>query len=117
MDIVEAIAAHRDELIEMMVRVNPPLEGTSNEDTRQFVVGHLSILSAAAKGDLAVRDEFLATVIPAIRDGGMPLRLVMVGMVRVATVIAGLLDAEHVEWLAEFEGEYTGLLLDHWENR
>lgn len=113
MSISQAIAARRQALVDTMIDANDPETGTE-EGTRQFIVGYVQLLSAAADGDMGPRDEYLETVIPAIRDGGMPLGVVMDGMVRVATVAGAVLGAEHVRWLADFQGEYTKKIIEMW---
>lgn len=113
MNISQAIAARRQALVDTMILANNPETG-NEEGTRQFIVGYVHILGAAADGDMGPRDEYLGTVIPAIRDGGMPLSVVMDGMVRVATVAGALLGADHARWLADFQGEYTKRIIDIW---
>jgi hypothetical protein len=117
MSIAEALAAHHEPLVDLMIRTTMMPAGSSEADTRQFVVGYVSILSAAANGDFGPRDEYLQSVIPAIRDGGMPLQIVMEGMVRVATAAAAMLGPEHAQWLSDFQGDYTVKILDIWEKK
>lgn len=89
--------------------------GTSEEDTRQFVVGYVSLVRAALSGDTDARDVYLESVIPALRAGGMPLTIVMAGMVRAATAVAAVAGPEHAEWLCRFQSDYTRRMLALWE--
>jgi hypothetical protein len=117
MSLVSAIQSSSEELVAKMISVNNRETGTSEADTRQFVVGYVNILSAAAGGDLGPRDEYLASVIPAIRDAGMPLGVVIDGMVRVSTVAGALLGAEHLPWLCDFQGAYSARIIEIWQAR
>lgn len=113
MNISETIAARRQALVDTMMDANNPDAG-GEDGARQFIVGYVHILGAAAAGDMGPRDEYLASVIPAIRDGGMPLGIVMDGMVRVATCAAAVLGTEHARWLADFQGDYTQKIIAMW---
>jgi hypothetical protein len=116
MTIAEAIEANTDRLVATMMRTAK--EGASSEaDTRQFIVGFVHILGAAARNDFGPRDEYLESVIPAIRDGGMPLDIVMDGMVRVATSAGVVLGEEHAKWLSDFQGDYTAKIIALWGAR
>jgi hypothetical protein len=115
MSLTEDLDAKRSEIIDLMIRTNSSPDGTSDGDTRQFIVGYVTILRAATVEDFGPRDEYLSTVIPALRQSGMPLSVIMGGMVRVATGAAAVLGVEHAKWLCEFQGDYTARILAMWE--
>lgn len=112
--IAAAIQANYDDLVETMMATTNQDAGTSESDRRQFIAGYVHILAAASREDLGPRDEYLATVIPAIRDGGMPLAVVMDGMVRVATAAGAVLGPKHAKWLSDFQGDYICRILTMW---
>lgn len=116
MSLVEAIDANRAELIELMIRATLP-EGASESDSgevRQFIVGYFTILRAAAAEDFGPRDEYVNTVIPALREANMSLVLLIGGLVRLATVAAAVLGVEHAAWLCDFQSDYAGRILAAW---
>lgn len=115
MSIADALSAKRRELIELMVQTSSPAHGTTEADVRQFVVGYFNIVLAAADGSFGPRDEYLGTVLPSLRDAGMPLSIIMDGMVRVATATAATLGTEHAAWLCSFQGDYCARILAVWE--
>jgi hypothetical protein len=117
MNITDAIRAHHDALVETMLQTADRELGTSDDEVRQFIVGFVNVLSAAAAGDLSPRDEYLTTVIPAIRDGGMPLVVIVDGMLRVSLSAAVVLEREHLPWLIQFCSDYTKALLSIWEGQ
>jgi hypothetical protein len=114
MSLGDIIEADRDRILRAVLEVTAPTEEVSREDVRQFVTGFIGVLGAGAKGDLRPRDEYLAAVIPAIRDGGMSLAAVLDGMVRVSMGVAAAVPREHLRWVTDFCAEYTRLLLATW---
>ena len=113
-----AVAAHlaseETVLIEKMMEVRNVTDlASSAEDARQFMVGFVRLMQASASGDDGPRDEYLSTVIPAIRDAGMPLTVVLDGMVRVAIGATAILP-EHALWFSNFCANYTVRLLEVW---
>lgn len=112
MSITDALSAKRSELIDLLVQTNTA--GGSAHEARQLVNGYYNLLAAAAAGDLAPRDEFLSTVIPALRAAGMPLSVVMDGLVRLAAATGAVLGTEHAPWLCQFLTEYCERILATW---
>ncbi|MFT3921925.1 MAG: hypothetical protein QM778_05270 [Myxococcales bacterium] len=117
MDIVKAIADRRTELIDIMVATADRSLPTPESEVRQFMVGFVTLLEAAAAGNMNPRDEYLETVIPAVRDGGISLAYVMSAMPRLAVALGTVLGREHAPWIANFLGEYTTHMLTVWERR
>jgi hypothetical protein len=115
MGLTEELDARRGEIIDLMVHANGPADEGAGGEFRQFIVGYFNILRAATAEDFGPRDEYLSTVIPALRQSGMPLSVIMVGLVRLVTVVAAALGVEHTKWLCEFQGDYTARILAMWE--
>jgi hypothetical protein len=115
MSLSDSIRADRNRILRTILEIAPPSNGSSEEDVRQFVTGFVGVLGAAADGNLLPRDEYLAAVIPALRDGGMPLQAVLEGMIRVSMGVAASMPAEHLRWVTDFCSEYTRLLIGTWE--
>jgi hypothetical protein len=113
----EAISEHRAELIETMLSTADRSIGTPESAVKQFIVGFVGLLEAAAAGNNEPRDEYLASVIPALRGGGMPLVIVIDGMTRVSMAASAVLPREQLPWLASFCSDYTRRLLELWEQR
>jgi hypothetical protein len=105
----------RERVLERMFEFRNRNLGTTESEVRQFLLGYFNVVVAAANGNMDVREEYLQAVVPGIKGAGMPLPLVMDGMVRVAMVLAGELDAEHMPWLIEFNADYTSRLTELWE--
>ena len=115
MGLTEELDARRDEIIELMIRANGQADGDASGQFRQVTVGYYTILRSASAGDFGPRDEYLSTVIPALRQSGMPLSVIMAGLVRLAAATGAALGAEHARWLCEFLGDYTARILAIWE--
>jgi hypothetical protein len=114
MDIAKAIAGRRDELIACMMETADRTLPTPEAEVRQFFVGFVSLMRAAAEGDLGPRDDYLETVVPAIREGGISLAYVIGAMPRLATACGCVLGRAHAPWVAEFTADYTQKLLAAW---
>ena len=115
MGLTEELDARRDEIIELMIRANGQADEDATGQFRQVTVGYYTILRSAAAGDFGPRDEYLSTVIPALRESGMPLSVIITGLVRLVVATGAALGAEHARWLCEFLGDYTGRILAIWE--
>lgn len=115
--LTESLAAKHDVLVELMMHTHNRKLGTPESEVRQFIEGFVSVMTAAAGGDLGPRDEYLASVIPAIRDGGMPLGFVIDGMIRVAMGTAAVIDREHQRWITDFCADYAQEIIRLWEER
>lgn len=111
----EAIAEHRSQLIDAMMATADRNLGTPESGVRQFIVGFVGVLEAAAGGDHGPRDEYLGAVIPALRGGGMPLTTVVDGLLRVAMTASAVLPREHLDWLVGFSSDYSRRMLELWE--
>jgi hypothetical protein len=115
MNIATAITERRAELISCMMETSDRTLPTPEEEVRQFLVGFIALMQAAAEGDYSVRDEYLEAVIPAIRESGIQLSFVVGAMPRLATAIGCVLGREHAAWVANFTADYTVRLLALWE--
>jgi hypothetical protein len=115
MTVATAIAQHRSALISCMMDTADRALPTPEAEVRQFMVGFVALMQAAAEGDLGPRDEYLESVVPAIREGGIPLAFVVGAMPRLATAIGAVLGLEHAPWVAGFTADYTVRLLAVWE--
>jgi len=115
MALVELLADKRQALIDHMMATRNERIGTSEEDTLQFVRGYVDLVERAAAGDDGPMNNYLEAVIPAIKAAGMPLHVVMDGMVRVAMSYTAVLPSEHHKWAVDFNGDYTTKLTEAWE--
>ncbi len=111
----DAISANRNQLIEAMLATANRDIGTPESGVRQFIVGFVGVLEAAAGGDHGPRDEYLAAVIPALRSGGMPLPTVVDGLLRVSMASSAVLPREHLDWVVSFCSDYSRRMLELWE--
>jgi hypothetical protein len=116
MTVAMAIAEHRSALIACMMETSDRSLPTPESEVRQFLVGFLALMQAAAEGDLGPRDEYLASVVPAIRESGIGLEYVVGAMPRLATAIGSVLGREHAPWVAGFTADYTVRLLSLWQS-
>jgi hypothetical protein len=115
MSISTALETKRERILERMFEFRNPLLVTTEDDQKQFFLGYFNVVAAAAAGNDAVREEYLQAVVPGIKLAGMPLPMVMDGMVRVAMVLAAEVDAEHMAWMVAFNADYTSRLTELWE--
>lgn|GEM_PF-4990853 len=90
---------------------------TPEAEVQQFMVGFVSVMEAAASGDLGPRDEYLESVLPAIQAAGISLAITVCAMPRLSTAVGCVLGREHVAWVADFIGSYTEKLLSVWGAR
>ena len=116
MTIAVAIAKHRNELISCMVETSDRKLPTPEAEVRQFMVGFVSLMHAAAEGDLGPRDEYLESVVPAMKSGGISLEFVVGAMPRLAAAIGCVLGREHAPWVADFTADYTNRILAMWQS-
>jgi hypothetical protein len=115
MSISTAIAEHRSALISCLLETADRSLPTPEAEVRQFLVGFVALMQAAAEGDLGPRDEYLESVIPAVRESGISLGYVVGAMPRLATAIGCVLGREHAPWVANFTADYTLRLLALWQ--
>ena len=115
MNVAMAIAQHRSELIACMLETADRTLPTPESEVQQFFVGFVSVMQAAAEGDLGPRDEYLGSVVPAIRESGITLEYVVGAMPRLATAAGCVLGREHAPWAATFIADYTVRLLALWQ--
>jgi hypothetical protein len=110
-----ALNARRDAIFEAMLAAteDPSLPG-SDAERRQFVAGFLDLAVHAAAGDTAPRDEYLSLVVPAVKQSGMSLAVIMAGMVGVAMGGANALSGAELTWWYRFCNDYTHRLLEAW---
>jgi hypothetical protein len=111
----EAIQSRQSELVDVMMQMADRELGTPENEVRQFITGFVALLAAAADGDYRPRDEYLASVIPALRDANMPLSIIIDGMIRVGMSAAAVLDREHLPWVVRFCSEHTREILRIWK--
>jgi hypothetical protein len=115
MDISEALQTHRSDLIEAMVRVLQGAGSADDGELRQFVVAFHGLMVAASAGDNGPRDEYLASVVPPLRQTGLPLADMVTGLLGMSEVVAAVLGQAHVPWLSGFFADYARELLKVWE--
>ncbi len=116
MSVSLAIAEHRAALIACMIETSDRTLTTPESEVRQFMVGFVALMQAAADGDLGPRDEYLESVIPAVRDSGITLDFVIGAMPRLATALGCVLGRKHAPWVANFTADYTNKLLAVWQH-
>jgi hypothetical protein len=114
---MHAIEGRREALTAEMMRVidRTGLD-TPRRDQEQFVAGFVDLAIHAAKGEQGPRDEYLAVVVPAVRQSKMPLGVVMAGMVSVAMGGALALEGEERNWWIRFTADYTRDFCARWES-
>lgn len=114
MGLAEELESKRQVILDAMFEHRNRELATPDDGIRQFLLGYFNVLVAAASGDDSIRQEYLQAVVPGLRTAGMPLAMVMDGMVRVAMDVAAAVDAEHLAWLIDFNADYTYRLTDLW---
>ena len=115
MTVAEQIRQKRESIIESMLDLRDRSIETSLAESRQFLMGFVGLVEAAADGDYEPRDAYLGTVIPGVKGAGFPFDATLDSMVRVAMALTAVLGAEHHVWLADFCGDYTRRLMHAWE--
>jgi hypothetical protein len=114
MSIAEAVVSKRELLFELMMATADRSLDTPEAAVKQFVWGFINVLEASARGDHEPRDIYLASVIPALRDGHMPLETIVSAMVRVTAASTAALGPEHLRWVADYCGDYMARLISIW---
>lgn len=114
MSLADQLKERREKILDRMFELSDKTVPTPPDEIRQFLAGFFHLVQSSAEGDDQPRNDYLETVIPGIKAAGMPLPLVMDGMVRVAMVLAAEVDTEHVPWMVEFNAKYTTRLLEIW---
>ncbi len=110
-----ALNARKDALFEAMLAATAdPALPSSEPERRQFVAGFLDLALHAAAGNTAPRDEYLSLVIPAVKQSGMGLGVIMAGMVGVAMGGANVLSGAELTWWIGFCHDYTHRLIEAW---
>jgi hypothetical protein len=115
MTLADEIRSKHDIIVAKMIALGDPSLTTPADEGRQFTVGFVHLVEAAAAGDTRPRDEYLAVVIPGVQASGFPLESILDSMVRVSMALTATLEAVHHTWLANFCGDYTRRLLRLWE--
>lgn len=98
----------------MLAAGDDPSLPSSESERRQFVAGFLDLAMHAAEGNTTPRDEYLSLVIPAVKQAGMSLGVVMAGMVGVAMGGANALSGPELTWWYGFCHDYTHRLAEAW---
>ena len=113
MSITDALETHRDELVEALLQV---IQGDGDSpEVRQFAVGWYALMAASAAGDNGPRDEYLASVVPPLRESGFPFEQMVTGLVGMAAAAGTVLGPTHARWLSSFFAEYARELFKWWE--
>jgi hypothetical protein len=96
MSVADAVVSKRERLFEVMSATADRSMGVPDVAIKQFIVGFINVLEASARGDHSARELYLTSVIPALRQGPLPLEAVIEAMLRVTAATACVLGPEHV---------------------
>jgi hypothetical protein len=115
-ELAATIAAARYRFIDAVVALRNPAYpiAVSLAEARQFASGFLHLIESAALGDVTARDEYLASVVPGLRESGFPFDAVLDAMIGAVVALAASLEPFHHAWLADFCGDYTARLVRAW---
>jgi len=116
MGLAEDLKRNQVSLVDQMVPYMVVGSPSSESELRQFIGGFVHLMAEAAGGNLLPREDYLNTVIPAIKKAGMTLTVTMKGMVDVSMLCAAFLDRAHLTWVRQFCLAYTEELLRVWDN-
>lgn len=114
MSIADAVVSKRERLFEVMSATADRSLGVPEIAIRQFIWGFINVLESSARGDHGARDIYLSSVIPALRQGALPLEGVIGPMMRITGAAACVLGPEHVHWVTDYCADYTLRLLKLW---
>jgi hypothetical protein len=115
MALADEIALHREELIALMFPHVYKVEGSSDDEVRQYLDGFLRLISDASLGRFEVRDDYLDTIIPACKRGGLPLHGVMESLIVTSMALMSVLEKEHHAFLLDFCRDYMRRMVLTWE--
>lgn len=114
MNVAQDIAARRAEIVAALLKISPRVPGVSEEEARQFVAGYLHLVEQAGAGNTDARDDYLATVIPGVKQAGMPLGFIMRILVAIDIALVPLVAPEHRAWVADYCADYAERLVNAW---
>jgi len=100
-------------IVETMVAMQDRAMAPAAE-ARQFVLGFVRLVEAAAGSDLGPRDEYLETVIPGLRASGFQLASTVDAMTRSAMALVTVVDPHYHRWIIDFCGDYSRRLIRMW---
>ena len=115
MNVAEEISTHRGDIIAALLRVAPRAPGVGEAEAEQMVAGYVYLLEQAAAGNPAPRDEYLATVIPGVKQAGMPLGYIARVLVTLDLALAPLVSEQNRAWITEYCADYADRLVQAWE--
>lgn len=113
--VTSEISARREDFITAMVRAVLGDVAVIPEDMRQYAGGFLFILEARARGEREPQQEFIATMLPALKSSGMPLKDIVAGAAQFGMGIAAVASAETRSWWISQVSEHLSMVVDRWE--
>lgn len=113
--VLTALSQRRADIVEAVFALRDRKAPVTRTDIDQLANGFLHLMAAAAAGDLALRDEYLRTVIPGLRAAGISFATTLEAMTRVSIAVVTCMPREHHAWLADFCGDYTARLVTAWQ--
>jgi hypothetical protein len=115
MNVSEEIAARRGEFIAELVRVAPRAPGITDAEAEQMVAGYVHLMEQSAAGNFAPREEYLATVIPGVKQAGMSLGYIMRVLVSIDMGLSPLVSVANRAWFTDYCADYAERLVNAWE--
>lgn len=115
MNIVEEIASRKGEIIAELLRVAPRAPGVSDADAEQMVAGYVHLMEQSALQNFGPREDYLATVIPGVKQAGMPLGYIVRVLVALDMALMPLVSADNRPWLVDYCADYADRLVNAWE--
>jgi hypothetical protein len=114
MNVAEEIAARRAEIVAALLRAAPRAPGVSDADAEQMVAGYVYLMEQSALQNFAPREDYLATVIPGVKQAGMPLGYIVRVLVAIDMALAPLISADNHAWVADYCADYAERLVTAW---
>lgn len=115
MNVTEEIATRRGELVAALLRVSPRAPGLSEAEAEQMVAGYVHLMEQSAAQNFGPREEYLATVIPGVKQAGMPLGYIIRVLVHIDMELSHLVSGDNRAWFAEYCADYAERLINAWE--
>jgi hypothetical protein len=100
----------------MLAALNTHQQKIPPEQASQFITARVAVIESALQGNLTARDEYLTTIVPGLKAGGLfSWSLASEVLTSMDAALLQLISLENAPWYATFFAEYTEKFYQIWE--
>ncbi|MBL8678904.1 MAG: hypothetical protein JNK05_07045 [Myxococcales bacterium] len=114
--VLRELDTKREEFISAMARAVLGDVDVVPDEMRQYAAGFLFILEARARGEREPQQEFIATMLPALKSTGMQLKELVPGAAQFGMGIVSVASPETHSWWITHVSEHLSMVLERWES-